>query len=134
MDVSAKPPASKRFLWIAVLAGLLPTLTLGGVALYLTALAFGIATTRDAGSLIRFLLVVSGFILVTLIAYWRVLWLHAYGRRPGAMLRIGSWLLMLAWFVWFAWGFFSSGGSQGWLGLGMTLAPFLCWGYALRRG
>ena len=125
---------SRGFLWCAVAAGLIPTLTLGGLALYMLALAIGLSTTPDGGSYIRFLLSIGGFLGLTLFAYWRVVWLYAYGRGPSTALRIGSWVLMLAWFVWVVRGFVNSGGSQGWLGLGMVLAPFLCWGRALRRG
>lgn len=133
MDATAQPPASKRFLSIAVLAGLVPTLSLVGVVFYLAALSFGIATARDSGNLLPFLLLVSGFLAATLLAYWRVIWLYAEGRRLGTALWLGSWLLMLAWFVWFAWGFVTTG-SGDLLGMGLVLWPFLCWGYALRRG
>ena len=133
MEPPATSPASRRFLWCAVLAGLLQTLSLGGVAFYLAALSVGIATARDSGKLLPFLLAISGFLTATLFAYWRVIWLYSEGRRLGSALWLGSWLLMLAWFVWFAWGFVTSG-SGGLLGLGLALWPFLCWGYALMRG
>ena len=133
MEPPATSPASRRFLWCAVLAGLLPTLSLGGVAFYLAALSVGIATARDSGKLLPFLLAISGFLTATLFAYWRVIWLYSEGRRLGSALWLGSWLLMLAWFVWFAWGFISYG-PGGLVGLGLALWPFLCWGYALMRG
>ncbi len=133
METPSRPPASRAFLWAAVLAGLIPTLTLGGVAFYLAALSVGIATARDSGNLLPFLLTISGFLAATLFAYWRVIWLYAQGRRPGLMSWFGSWLLMLGWVAWFAWGFVRTDGPGSSLGLLAGLAPFICWAIALKR-
>ena len=133
METPSRPPASRAFLWAAVLAGLIPTLTLGGVALYMISLSIGISTVPGRGDFIPFLLTVSGFLSATLFAYWRVIWLYAQGRRPGLMSWFGSWLLMLGWVAWFAWGFVRTDGPGGSLGLLAALAPFVCWAIALKR-
>ena len=123
----------RGFLWCAVAAGLIPTLTLGGVALYMLALAIGLSTTPDGGSYLRFLLSIGGFLAASLYSYWRLLWLYAQARRPDIKLWLFSGLLLLLWLGWFAWGCCQSEGRIPSLEACLGLASFVCWAILLKR-
>jgi hypothetical protein len=126
-------PPGKWFAWVAVLAGLLPTLWAAGLSLYLLALAIGLSTTPDSLRTIGFLTALGAFLAVTLVGYWRVIWLCLVGRRVGATLWFGSALLILVWLGGFAWELARSGRSDLWQGLAMSLPPFALWAFALKR-
>lgn len=105
------------------------------MALYLLALACGIASTRGGDGYLGFLLAVGTVLGATVYAYWRVLWLLAQGRRSGNVLWVLSLLLLVAWSGWVAWSLVMTREGPGSLGVGavVCLTPVACWAYALSR-
>lgn len=124
------PRPGKWFAWAAVLAGLLPSLWVAGVSLYML---IALCTAPESLRTIGFLCAVAAFLVVTLFGYWRVVWLCLVGRRVGATLWFGSVLLILVWLGGFVWELARSGRPELCVGLAMILPPFALWAYALKR-
>jgi len=132
-------PPGKWFAWAAVLAGLIPTLWMGGLGLYTLMTILGLVTAYDFsahGGIVALTLAIVAVMVVTLICYWRVVWLCLEGRPVGTPLWYGSVLLILAWFGWHVWSWVQAGVPVTFLRAFLKLVwltPFALWAYALKR-
>jgi len=132
-------PPGKWFAWAAVLVGLIPTLWMGGLGFYTLMTILGLVTAPDFsahGGIVALILAIVAVMVVTLICYWRVVWLCLEGRRVSTLLWYGSVLLILAWFGWLVWSWVRAGVPVTFLRAFLKLVwltPFALWAYALKR-
>ena len=126
------PRPGKWFAWTAVLAGLLPSLWVAGVSLYML---IALCTARESLRTIGFLSALGVFLAVTPVGYWRVCWLCLAGRRVSAALWFGSALLILVWLAVYVWKLVNIGDAKPdhLVLMGLSLPTFALWIYALKR-